>query len=64
MTTQPEPTRSAAPATFKRTELERFPSPIPGWKIDQSLAEIPKGVASGRYCHPGAPRSGSSCEVT
>ena len=27
MTTQPEPTRSAAPATFKRTELQRSPSP-------------------------------------
>jgi quercetin dioxygenase-like cupin family protein len=53
MTTEPEPTQSAAPAPFKRTELQRFPSPIPGWEIVQSLAEIPEGVASGRHSHPG-----------
>jgi quercetin dioxygenase-like cupin family protein len=53
MTTEPESTRSPAPATFKRTELQRFPSPIPGWRIVQSLAEIPEGVASGRHSHPG-----------
>ena len=53
MTTRPEATRSAAPAAFKRTELQRFSSPIPGWEIDQSLAEIPEGVASGRHSHPG-----------
>jgi quercetin dioxygenase-like cupin family protein len=53
MTSEPESTRSAAPATFERTELQRFPSPIPGWRIVQSLAEIPKGVASGRHSHPG-----------
>ncbi len=58
MKTQPEPTRSAAPATFKRTELQRFPSPIPGWGIVQSLAEIPEGVASGRHSHPGGPEVG------
>ena len=55
MTTEPESTRSAAPATFKRTELQRFPSPIPGWEIVQTLAEIPEGVASGRHSHPGGP---------
>jgi quercetin dioxygenase-like cupin family protein len=53
MTTDPESTQSAAPAAFKRTELQRFPSPIPGWGIVQSLAEIPEGVASGRHSHPG-----------
>jgi len=53
MTTEPESTQSAAPATFKRTELQRFPSPILGWEIVQSLAEIPEGVASGRHSHPG-----------
>ena len=53
MTTEPGPTRSAAPVTFKRTELQRFPSPIPGWEIVQSLAEIPEGTASGRHSHPG-----------
>ena len=58
MTTEPESTRSAAPATFKRTELQRFPSPIPGWEIVQSLAEIPEGVASGRHNHSGGPEVG------
>ena len=53
MMTEPESTRSAAPATFKRTELQRFPSPAPGWEIVQSLAEIPERVASGRHSHPG-----------
>jgi quercetin dioxygenase-like cupin family protein len=58
MTTEPESKRSAAPAAFKRTELQRFPSPIPGWEIVQSLAEIPQGVASGRHSHPGGPEVG------
>ena len=53
MTTEPESTHSAAPATFKRTELQRLPSPVPGWEILQSLAEIPEGVASGRHSPPG-----------
>jgi quercetin dioxygenase-like cupin family protein len=53
MTTEPESSRSAAPAAFKRTELQSLPSPIPGWGIVQSLAEIPEGVASGRHSHPG-----------
>ena len=53
MTTEPETTRAVAPTTFKRTELQRFPSPIPGWEIVQSLAEIPEGIASGRHSHPG-----------
>jgi len=53
MTTQSETTQSAAPATFKRTELQHFPSPVPGWEIVQSLAEIPEGVASGWHNHPG-----------
>jgi hypothetical protein len=58
MTTEPESTQSAAPATFKRTELQRFPSPIPGWEIVQTLVEIPEGVASGRHSHPGGPEVG------
>ena len=53
MSTEQESTQSAAPAKFKRTELQRFPSPIRGWEIVQSLAEIPGGVASGRHSHPG-----------
>jgi quercetin dioxygenase-like cupin family protein len=53
MTIEPESNRSAAPAAFKRTELQRFPSQIPGWEIVQSLAEIPESVASGRHSHPG-----------
>jgi quercetin dioxygenase-like cupin family protein len=58
MTTEPESTRSDAPAAFKRTELQRLPSPIPGWEVVQSLAEIPEGVASGRHNHPGGPEVG------
>jgi quercetin dioxygenase-like cupin family protein len=58
MTTEPESSQSAAPATFKRTELQRFPSPIPGWEIVQTLAEIPEGVASGRHSHTGGPEVG------
>ena len=58
MTTEPGSSRSAEPATFRRTELQRFPSPIPGWEIVQTLAEIPEGVASGRHSHPGGPEVG------
>jgi hypothetical protein len=36
----PKSTQSAAPVTFKRTEVHRFLSPIPGWEIVQSLVEI------------------------
>ena len=53
MTTEPGSNRSAAPAAFERRELQRFSSPIPGWEVVQSLAEIPEGVASGRHSHPG-----------
>jgi len=52
MTTDTESAQAAAPATFKRTELQRLPSPTPGWEIVQSLAEIAEGVASGRHSHP------------
>jgi quercetin dioxygenase-like cupin family protein len=52
MTLESGSTGSAEPA-FKRTELQRLPSPNPGWEIVQSLAEIPEGVASGRHSHPG-----------
>ena len=64
MTTEPESTRPVAPATFKRTELQRFPSPTPGFEIVQTLVEIPEGLASGRHNHPGGPRSGTSSEAT
>ncbi|CAA9284839.1 MAG: hypothetical protein AVDCRST_MAG93-3452 [uncultured Chloroflexia bacterium] len=53
MMTESELTRSAAPPSFKRTELQRTPAPIPGWEIVQTLAEIPEGIASGRHSHPG-----------
>ena len=53
MTTDQESTQAAAPAMLKRTELQRFPSPISGWAIDQTLVQIPEGVASGRHSHPG-----------
>ena len=53
MTAEPESTQPTAPAAFKRTELQRFPSPIPRWEIAQTLVEIPEGVASGRHNHPG-----------
>jgi quercetin dioxygenase-like cupin family protein len=42
-----------APATFKRTELQRVGSHVPGVLIVQGLAEIPENVASGRHSHPG-----------
>ncbi len=58
MTTEPEPIRSASPTAFERTELQRFSSPIPGFEIVQTLAEIPEGVASGRHIHPGGPEVG------
>jgi quercetin dioxygenase-like cupin family protein len=58
MTADLESSRSAAPAAFKRTELQRFPSPIPGWEIVQALAEIPEGVSSGRHSHPSGPEVG------
>ena len=38
---------------FRRTELQRAPSPVAGWEIVQTLAEIPEGIASGRHSHPG-----------
>jgi len=58
MTTEPESTQSTAPATFKRTELQRLPSPIPGFEIVQTLAAIPERVASGRHSHPRGPEVG------
>jgi quercetin dioxygenase-like cupin family protein len=58
LTTESESTQSAAPATFKRTELQRLPSPIPGWEIVQTLVEIPEGIASGRHNHSGGPEVG------
>jgi quercetin dioxygenase-like cupin family protein len=55
LTTELESTRSDAPTAFKRTKLQRLPSPTPGWEVVQSLAEIPEGVAYGRHNHPGGP---------
>ncbi len=48
-------TKSPAPssAAFRRTELQRSPSPAPGWEIVQTLVEIPVDSASGRHSHPG-----------
>jgi quercetin dioxygenase-like cupin family protein len=43
----------AQQATFKRTELQRGDLSISGREAVQTLAEIPKGVASGRHTHPG-----------
>ena len=53
MATESGTTQPATQAAFKRTELQRFPSPAPGWEIAQTLVEIPEGVASGRHNHPG-----------
>ena len=53
MTAEPKSTQPAVPASFKRTELQRLPSPVRGWEIVQPLAEIPEGVASGWHSHPG-----------
>jgi len=58
MTAEPQPTEGGSPgapppAAFKRTELQRSPSPVPGWEIRQTLVEIPEGIASGRHSHPG-----------
>ena len=53
MTTEPGATHPAAQAAFKRTELQRFPSPVSGWEIAQTIVEIPEGIASGRHNHPG-----------
>lgn len=53
MTTVRQSDQSAAPATFKRTQLQRSPAPNPGWEIVQTLAEIPERAASGRHTHPG-----------
>jgi quercetin dioxygenase-like cupin family protein len=49
---EPSAANQEEPA-FKRTELQRLPSPVPGWEIVQTLAEIPEGIASGRHSHPG-----------
>lgn len=52
MSAESEPTAEApapgpaAPA-FKRTELQRAPSPVAGWEIVQTLVEIPEGIGSG-----------------
>ncbi len=53
MKAEREAIKAAVRPTFKRTELQRSASPIPGWEIVQTLAEIPEGVASGRHSHPG-----------
>jgi hypothetical protein len=53
-----EPNQSTAPATFKRTEPQRFPPPITAWEIVQTLTEIPEDVASARHSHPGGPEVG------
>jgi quercetin dioxygenase-like cupin family protein len=39
--------------TFRRIELQRTPSSIPGRDIVQALTEIPPGTGSGWHTHPG-----------
>ncbi len=46
-------TRPVVSAGFTRTELQRSPSPLPGWEIVQTLVRIPAGSRSGRHSHPG-----------
>jgi quercetin dioxygenase-like cupin family protein len=41
-----------APA-FKRTELQRADLSVPGREVVIVMAEIPKGVETGRHTHPG-----------
>jgi quercetin dioxygenase-like cupin family protein len=43
----------AQQVTFKHTELQRGDLSISGREAVQTLAEIPRGVASGRHTHPG-----------
>ena len=43
----------SAPATIKRTELQRAPASVPGRLIVQTTFEIPLGLESGRHSHPG-----------
>ncbi|WP_175616300.1 cupin domain-containing protein [Mycobacterium sp. GA-1841] len=40
-------------AGVSRTELQRSPSPTPGFEIIQTRFEIPVGKESGRHSHPG-----------
>jgi quercetin dioxygenase-like cupin family protein len=57
MAAEPQSTEEEAPGTpppaFKRTDLQRSPSPVSGWEIRQTLVEIPEGIESGRHSHPG-----------
>jgi quercetin dioxygenase-like cupin family protein len=57
MAAEPQCTEEEAPGTpppaFKRTDLQRSPSPVSGWEIRQTLVEIPEGIESGRHSHPG-----------
>jgi quercetin dioxygenase-like cupin family protein len=40
-------------AGVTRTQLQRLPSPNPGWDIVQTRVEIPVGKESGLHTHPG-----------
>jgi quercetin dioxygenase-like cupin family protein len=56
MAAEPQSTEEAPgtpPPAFKRTDLQRSPSPVSGWEIRQTLVEIPEGIESGRHSHPG-----------
>jgi quercetin dioxygenase-like cupin family protein len=57
MAAEPQSTEEEAPGTpppaFKRTDLQRSPSPVSGWEIRQTLVEIPERIESGRHSHPG-----------
>jgi quercetin dioxygenase-like cupin family protein len=42
----------ALPA-LTRVGLQDAPSPVQGWRIRQTLVEIPESTSSGRHSHPG-----------
>jgi hypothetical protein len=63
MTIELEFAQAAASATLNRTELQRFPSPVAGWELVQSLAEIPEGSLPGGIAIR-VPKSVTSCRTT
>ncbi|MHA7263697.1 cupin domain-containing protein [Arthrobacter sp. TMN-37] len=44
--------QEAKPA-LTRVSLQDASSPVQGWRIRQTLVEIPEGTSSGRHSHPG-----------
>lgn len=47
------PDEAQARPGLTRTSLQDAPSPVEGWRIRQTLVEIPEGSSSGRHSHPG-----------